>query len=87
MLIEKFKLAVEEILKRRWVGEFDLADLIIQPYGCSLVFKSTKDNYRFSPTIISNKLILAILVDNSVNARQALEKEIETAFQKYVISG
>ncbi len=87
MLIEKFKLAVEEILQRRWAGEYVLVDLIPQAYGCSLVFKNTKDNYRFSPTIIPNQLIRTLLIENSQSARKALEKEIETAFQKYVISG
>jgi hypothetical protein len=86
-MIDKLKEAVQNILLSKWADQYDLADMIPQQYGISLVFLNKKDNHRFSPTIISNLLLQQLFVKNLPAARQSLEREIEAAFVKETISG
>lgn len=84
---DKLKEAVQSILSSKWADQYELADLISQQYGMSLILLNKKDNHRFSPTIISNLLLEQLFAKNLPAARQSLEREIEAALVKETISG
>ncbi|NOJ27958.1 MAG: hypothetical protein DA330_08130, partial [Nitrososphaera sp.] len=79
---DKLKETVQGILSTKWADQYDLADLIPQQYGISLILLNKKDNHRFSPTIISNLLLEQLFVKNLPAARESLEREIEAALVK-----
>lgn len=84
---EQLRAVVLQLVAEKWVGKYELVDILEHQYGYSLIFLNKGTQNRFSPTLLPHSLVQKVVVRQDDQARIVLEKEIETAFVKELISG
>lgn len=83
---EKLKIFIEKILMERW-PDYVLSEVIEHQYGYGLIFLNKKSGNRFSPTLLPSAIVFNAAVNETQEAKRYLIKELETAFEKELISG